>query len=225
MHLLEDTRIDKRVSIRIDYIRDFKWSPSKNMICYWFRNTMKSTNPPKVGFIQIPTREVWSEREIINGEDVRTEWSADGTKLIAVCKLKRKKEFFNTVAVFDVTMKGIPVDMIKVNTNILDVEWVSLTNRLAILANREKKIKPEWSKYSQLSSVIIYEVKQSNGALVAKMLGKTKEHVCNVVKWAKNGVIFVACDIKHSNPSYQGKFYVYNVRNSVTREEVKSKGK
>ncbi|CAI2387208.1 unnamed protein product [Moneuplotes crassus] len=224
MQLLEDMNIGKRVSIRIEHINDFKWSPAKNMICYWFRNPEDESNPPKVGFIHIPTREVWSEREIINGVDLITKWSTDGSKLITINKLKRKKQFFNTVSVFDVNSKGIPAEMISINTNILNVSWTSATDRIAILANREKKIQEKWADKSQIASTIVFEVKQRDGVLKSERLGTTKEHITNDIEWAENGNIFIASDIKNANPSYQGKFYVYYIRNVVTKEEVKAKG-
>jgi translation initiation factor 3 subunit B len=234
MHVLLDERIDKRVGIKIDNITDFKWNPAKNMFWYaYFIKTSKaakdedSNGLPKIGFIDIPSREIWDEKEIINGDHVKIEWSADGTKLIAVCKLKKKKEYFNNVQIFDVTTRGIPTDIIKVNTNILSVEWTSATNRLAILANNSKKIKEKWEDKSQIASVTVYDIQQEKHSLISTLLGQSKEHITNNVKWANNGDIFVMSDIRNPNPVYQGKFYVYYVRKLVTRIETNnpSKGK
>jgi translation initiation factor 3 subunit B len=225
MHLLEDRMIQKRVSIKIENIKDFKWNPSKNMFCYWYFNSENDKVPPKIGFIDIPTREVWSEKEIINGIDLTMDWSLDGTKLISKTKLQRKKEFINNVAIFDVTSRGIPMAMIPVYSNIMSVEWTSATDRLAILHNKEKKITEKWAPHSMVSLVTLFDVKEENSMLKAVKIGTTKDHICNEVIWAQNGNIFICSDTKNSNPVYQGKFYVYYVRTVITKEEVKTEGR
>lgn len=225
MHLLEDTNIGKRVSIRIDGIIDFKWNPNKNMFCYWYTNPDNAKQPPKIGFIAIPTREVWNEKEIINCVKLKLEWSADGSKLIAICKLLQKKAHYNTVAIFDVKSRAIPHDIIKVPTNIMCVEWSSATNRLAILTNREKKIREGWAELAQLGSVHIFDVREENNALVCKNIGKSKEHICNTVRWSGTGNIFIVADVKNPNPAYQGKYFIYYIRTIITKVEKPGQGK
>lgn len=131
----------------------------------------------------------------------------------------------NNVQIFDVTTRGIPTDIIKVNTNVLSVEWTSATNRLAILANNEKKIKSMWEDKSQIASVTIYDIQQEKHSLISTYLGKSREHITNNVKWSHNGDIFVMSDIRNPNPSYQGKFYVYIVRKVVTKIETSNQAK
>lgn len=225
MHLLEDANIGKRVSIRIDHIKSFQWNPARNMFCYWFHNEESELHPPKIGFIDIPSREVWSEKEIINGEDIKAEWSADGTKLIAICKLKIKKAHYNNVTVFDVTSRFIPMDIIKVDTNIMCVEWTSATSRLAILTNKEKKIREKWEEFAQPAFATIYDVKQDKGALISTPLGKTKDQISNNVKWAQNGHLFIVSDIKNTNSDSQGNFFVYYVRTVISKVEIAAQGK
>jgi len=232
MYVMLDERIDKRVGIKIDNIIKFSWNPAKNMFCYLFEiikskgsDKDKDKDLPKIGFIDIPSREVWDEKEIINGDNVKMEWSADGTKLIAMCKLKKKKEYLNNVQIFDVTSRGIPTDIIKVDTSIMSVEWTSVTNRLAILANNQKKIREKWEENAQVSKVAIYDIVQDKHTLISTRIGSSKEHISNNVKWSENGNIFVASDIKNSTPTQQGKFYVYYVRTVVSRVEVNNQGK
>lgn len=220
MHLLMDNSLDQKVSIRIDHIREFFWNPTRNMFCYWYLNSDENnTMPPKIGFIDIPSREVWSEKEIINGDDVKIEWSADGTKLIALCKLKIKKAYYNTVTLFDVTTRSIPMDIIKVESNVMRAEWVSSTNRLAIVANNEKKIKEKWEDAAQIAHVDVYDVNHDKGALISTKLGRSRDHIINTVIWADNGHMFIAADMKNRNASSQGKFYIYSVRTVITKQE------
>lgn len=220
MHLLEDKKIEKRVSININHVKAFIWNPNKSMFCYWYCDDSKELMPPKIGFVDIPSREVWNEKEINNGKSLQISWSEDGTKLIALCKLQRKKEFFNDVAIFDVTSRLIPLEIIKIPTNILSVKWTSATDRLAVLANKEKKIKENWEEFSQISSVTIYDIKQDKGILKSVFVGRSKETMANDVHWSENGNIFIACDTNHRNQAYQGKFFLYYVRTIIKKEEV-----
>jgi translation initiation factor 3 subunit B len=225
MHLLEDKNIDKRVSINISHVKEFIWNPTKSMFCYWYCDDSKDLMPPKIGFVDIPSREVWNEKEINNGKSLKISWSEDGTKLIALCKLQRKKEFYNDVVIFDVTSRLIPLEIIKVPTNIMAVKWTSTTDRLALLANKEKKIKENWEEFSQTSSVTIYDIKQDKGILKSVFVGRSKESFANDVHWSENGNIFIACDTSHRNSAYQGKFFLYYVRTIIKREEVAATGK
>uniref|UniRef100_A0A7S3J327 Eukaryotic translation initiation factor 3 subunit B n=1 Tax=Euplotes harpa TaxID=151035 RepID=A0A7S3J327_9SPIT len=219
MNLLMDNASGKRLSFRIDGIKDFKWNPTKNMFSYWFNNESKEKEAPKIGFVYIPSRDVMTEKEIINGIDLKIDWSADGTKLIALSKLKVKKTFHNNIVICDVKTKAIPMDIIKVDTNILSVDWNSTTNRLAVLSNRDKMIEESWVKKSSIASVTIYDIKENQGALSSSRIGKSEEHISSKVEWASNGTIFIISDVANANASYQGKFYVYNIRLIVNRVE------
>lgn len=54
------------------------------MFSYWVKNKTNENLPPKIGFMTVPRRQILAEREIINGIDIKQEWNADGSKLIAL---------------------------------------------------------------------------------------------------------------------------------------------
>ena len=219
MNLLMDEGAGKRLSIRIDGIKDFKWNPARNMFSYWFNNESKEKQAPKIGFVHIPSREVATEKEIVNGLDVKIDWSSDGSKLIAITKLLIKKTYVNNVVLFDVRSKVIPMEIIQIEDNILSVDWNSLNNRLIVLSFKDKKINPEWENISKSATAIVYDIKEDKGTLTAAKLGSSGAHISNKVEWSKNGNIFIISDIKNTNPANQGKYYIYYIRNVSSKVE------
>lgn len=222
MEMLIDESLNRRVGIRIDGIQSFQWSPSKSMFAYWMKNTKKETLPPKIGFVNIPNRKTIAEREINNGYELKFEWSADGTKLISMNKLKRKKEYMNSIAIFDLNSQSVPIEMINSDYNILSAKWVSNTKRLALLIDRSVKIDEKWKEVSTNSICCIYDIVEEKGSLKSKFIGQTKEHISNIVDWAKNGNIFIVADTKNRNPAYQGVFNIYYIRTMITKIEKPS---
>ena len=204
MNLLMDESVGKRLSIRIDGINEFKWNPTKNMFGYWFNNKNKEKEAPKVGFIHIPSREVATEKEIINGVHLKFDWSSDGSKLIAKTKLLIKKTFLNNVVIFDTKSKAIPMDIIKVEDNILSTDWNSMTNRLAVLSFKDKKVNEEWDDVAKNSIATIYEIKEDKGTLTSAKLGSTSNQIANKIEWSRNGSIFIVSDVKKSKPCKSG---------------------
>ena len=192
MSMLMDQDLGTRVGIRIDRIKSFHWNPSKSMFSYWRTEEEEKKNlPPKIGFIEIPSRKMLNEREISNGIDLKLQWSADGSKLISMNKLKMKKAFYNNIAIFDLNSQSIPVVIISTDFNILDSQWITSTKRFMLLIDRSKKIQDKWPEKSALAVACLYDISEENGSLHAKFIGNTKEHISNRVEWAKNGNIFI----------------------------------
>lgn len=220
MNLLMDESAGKRLSIRIDGINEFKWNPARNMFAYWFNNKNKEKEAPKVGFVHIPSREVATEKEIINGINLKFDWSSDGSKLIAHTKLMIKKTYLNNVIIFDIRSKVIPMDIIKVEGNILSSDWNSLTNRLAVLSCKDKKVNEKWEETAMNAIASIYEIKEEKGTLTSALIGSTKEQIANKVEWSRNGNIFIVSDVKNTNVSNQGKYYIFYIRTVVSKVEA-----
>lgn len=117
------------------------------------------------------------------------------------------------------------MDIIKFDTNIMAADWSSATNRLAVLANNEKKIREKWEETSMLANVTIFDIQQDKNALISTKLGRSKDHICCMVKWAHNGHLFVVGDTKNRNPANQGKFFIYLIRTVITKVEIQNQGK
>lgn len=115
------------------------------------------------------------------------------------------------------------MDIISVDFNILDAQWITSTKRLAILNDRSTKITEEWVDKSAIGIASIYDVTELTDSLKTTYIGCTKEHISNQVEWAKNGNIFVVADTNNKNAAYQGIFHIYYIRTVITKVEVPQK--
>lgn len=137
-----------KVSVKIEGIVDFEWSPStpsrdsvktyEQLLCFWTPEA--GSNPAKVGLMSIPSKEIVRTRNLFNVSDARLHWQSQ-SKYVCVKvdrHSKSKKSLATNLEIFRVREKGVPVEVIDtIKDTVINFAWEPQGDRFVLIIAAE----------------------------------------------------------------------------------------
>ena len=117
----------EKKSLKINGIKNFTWSPAKNILVYWVAEDQNV--PARVTLLEIPSRVELRAKNLFNVADCKMHWQKCGdylcVKVDRYTKAKKEKNeykysgmYFN-FEIFHMREKNIPVDSIEIKGKLI----------------------------------------------------------------------------------------------------------
>jgi translation initiation factor 3 subunit B len=167
-------------SIAAKDVIDFQWSPGSNMISYW--SPASGNLPAIISIIQIPDRTIISSRKLFDVQDGKMIWHNEGNYLcMKISKVSGKKKS-SILMLFRIRENEVPVELLELNENVLDVQWEPSKEKFAVAFGEPKS--PTISFYTMgVPSTGATKNKKSELSLLYTLTGKQ----CNEMIWSPVG--------------------------------------
>jgi len=152
-------------SVKVPGVKDFAWSPSKNILSYFVPE--KDAVPAKVVLLEIPSKKELRQKNLVSVADCKLHWQSKGKFLaVKVDQMKSKKTTGVNFELFRVLEKNIPVESLEIKNKVHAFAWEPSGNRFAIIHGEENVPRPDVSFYEmgdrQLKHLKTLEKKQAN---------------------------------------------------------------
>mmetsp|Transcript_18275 Transcript_18275/g.61120 ORF Transcript_18275/g.61120 Transcript_18275/m.61120 type:complete len:686 (-) Transcript_18275:133-2190(-) len=183
MKLIRENKSEKRVSVRVDGVRDFAWCPADNRIAYWVPELGNS--PARVTVIEMPSREEIRQKNLFNLHDVRLSWHPQGDFLgVKVDRhTKTKKTIYTTFELFRVRDRNVAIEVLELEpkeTRIIAFAWEPKGVRFALISG-------EGPKYD----VRIYTMETTKGTSKVRLVTKLERRAANTLYWSPQGQVLL----------------------------------
>ena len=77
----EDFKLLDKKSIKLSGVKEFKWSPTQNIIAAYIPGQDAGQNPARIVLIDIPSRKEIRQKNLFSVSEVALFWHPDGTYL------------------------------------------------------------------------------------------------------------------------------------------------
>jgi len=175
--------IEKK-SIPIPGVKDFAWSPTEHLLSCWVPE--QGNSAARILLMEIPSRKVKSQRNLLNVSDCKLHWQTNGEFLcVKVDKhSKTKKSTFTAFEIFRINEKDVPVEVIETKGTIVAFSWEPKGNRLAVIHGEGPR--PDISFYEVQAKKVV-------------CLGTLEKRQANHLFWSPQGQFIVLAGLKQFN--------------------------
>ena len=186
----KDMKLLDKKSLKLPGVKDFHWSPTRNIISAYIPAQDNGQSPARVVLIEIPTRHVVRQNELFRVSDIQMFWHPDGTYLAVKVELKKGKVQTSTYfELFRVNEKDIPIEVMEfpypVLAGPLSFAWEPKGHRFVLLHGDPPRV--DVSFYSM----------QKEGKSVLNLLKTLEKKGVNEIHWSPAGRHVLLAGMKH----------------------------
>ena len=199
--------LDKK-SIKVEDLQEFSWSPNQHFLSYW--TTEKGNIPARVTIINIPQRDIIRTKNLFGVLNCDLYWQSKGEYLLVkVEKIKSKKQSMTYFELFRMKEKDIPVDVVELGTDVLevtDISWEPNGSRFVVLAHQGPQ------KVGSLFYQVLDTSKSSSANPTSiKLLKSVESKGVNTISWSPKGRFVVLAGLRAS----QGSLYFWDTEELI----------
>eukprot|EP00735_Rhodelphis_limneticus_P011188 TRINITY_DN4255_c0_g1::TRINITY_DN4255_c0_g1_i1::g.7917::m.7917 TRINITY_DN4255_c0_g1::TRINITY_DN4255_c0_g1_i1::g.7917 ORF type:complete len:678 (+),score=197.77,sp/Q9C5Z1/EIF3B_ARATH/41.52/1e-175,eIF2A/PF08662.6/0.12,eIF2A/PF08662.6/2.2e+02,eIF2A/PF08662.6/8.6e-48,RRM_1/PF00076.17/9e-07,RRM_6/PF14259.1/2e-05,WD40/PF00400.27/1.2e+03,WD40/PF00400.27/1.7,WD40/PF00400.27/41,WD40/PF00400.27/1.8e+03,WD40/PF00400.27/3e+03,WD40/PF00400.27/3.3e+03,IKI3/PF04762.7/0.00098,Lactonase/PF10282.4/0.13,Lactonase/ len=201
VYSLPDLQLVDKKKVQVENVRDISWSPRDNYLAYWTPEAGNS--PARVVILDIPSRKEVAQKNIFSVADISLHWQSVGDYLAVKADrlTKSKKGKFTDLHIFRMREKGLPVEVIEINSAIQSFAWEPKGHRFAVIHGEGAK--PDVSFYTMIRS------KDNKIKLLAKLDKKSASNIC----WSPQGENVILAGLKAMEGSLE--FYFISKEDEV----------
>lgn len=215
--------LDSR-SLTTNGIREFQFSPKKNVLAYWAPESGNA--PAHVDLIELPSRKKLRQKNLFNVTKCSMVWQNEGSYLgVKVTRhTKSKKTHYNNLELFRLDDQGIPVEMLDIKDAVMAFAWEPNGSRFAMIhAENPSSTKVNVSFYDMnklTTSTTTKNGKKKTETTVAKevnLIETLAGKQVNMLFWSPAGQNIIMASLGDSS---SGALEFYDVKNkSLTVKE------
>lgn len=182
--------LDKK-SIKIPGLKDFSWSPNRNLLVYWVPED--TDTPARVCIMEMPSRREIRVKNLFNVSDCKMHWQKNGDYLcVKVERLtKSKKGLFYNLELFRMNEKEIPVDTLEIKDPVTAFEWEPTGSKFCVIHGDSSRI-----------SASFYKLEDTQLGRVT-LLKEFEKRQANTISWAPTGQFVVLCGLRAMNGVFE----------------------
>lgn len=135
-------------TLKVPNISEFCWSPGQHTIFCWVPEDTKASSPAKMLLIDVPSRKERRTKNLFNVTDCKMHWQNKGDYLCVKVDRYIKKKKSTYFELFRMREKGVPIEVLELNQNIVAFAWEPAGSRFSIIHSNDTNTRPDISFYS-----------------------------------------------------------------------------
>ena len=197
-----------KVSVKIDGVVDFEWSPStpsrdgiknyEQIFCFWTPEL--GSNPAKVGLMSIPSKEIVRTTNLFNVTDAKLHWQSQSKYLCVKIDRhsKSKKSLATNLEIFRLREKGVPVEVIDtLNATVINFAWEPQGDRFVLITANEQAPAGAGVAAQPKTNVVFYAPEKAKGNTPGNFrhLRTLEKRNSNGIYWSPKGRFVVVATV------------------------------
>jgi len=184
----EDFKLLDKKSIKLSGVKEFKWSPTQNIIAAYIPGQDAGQNPARIVLIDIPSRKEIRQKNLFSVSEIALFWHPDGTYLaVKVDRQKSKNTKSYSFELFRLKERDVPIEVLEIPSPVLTFAWEPKGHRFCLVHGEPPRV--DCSFYTMLKE----------GKAQVTILKTLEKKPVNEIHWAPSGHHVVLAGMKTLN--------------------------
>ena len=184
----EDFKLLDKKSLKLTGVKEFKWSPSQNIIAAYIPGKDGGDTPARVVLIEVPSRKEIRQKNLFSVAEIAMYWHPDGTYLaVKVDRQKSKNTKSYSFELFRLKERDVPIEVLEMASPVVSFAWEPKGHRFCLVHGDPPRV--DCSFYTMMTQ----------GKTQVQLLKTIEKKPVNEIHWSPAGHHVVLAGMKTLN--------------------------